>query len=428
MRTRRLLWSVAFRHLLLSACTAVLASYAQASSDDVAAVNVVALTGGNAAENNFLGHIDQMELERLRNKAKTSVGLTKEDATRLVVLDASDQMSDGLLGKYRDGQPLSADESKNLNIYLGAYALQNGVEATKLLLSQGVPPMQGYPYAGSKDMQLVYTQQMSWKDWILGRAASSNEKINSDARIKAGLFLNTAPNESLLPTAQEQSKRYATLDALANSPALATGTFLLGTAIGVSQDKIDAATQVASALSDIGSSFVLPRAGLSPVLGETAAAVKGGVGVNGGVITPGKLIGSTEGLSPAERSFIGEMVSGGKTVEVIPATNAGRTADFFIDGTKVELKTMTNVVNQTSDGLSKSLSSTIMNARGQSGNIIIDARGQAGMRPDIAERGIGRAFGADKDGAIQSITIITKEGSVYVPRKPTSPTPTGDKP
>jgi len=33
-----------------------------------------------------------------------------------------------------------------------------------------------------------------------------------------------------------------------------------------------------------------------------------------------------------------------------------------------------------------------MDARGQSGNIIIDARGQAGMTPEIAERGIARAL------------------------------------
>ncbi len=162
--------------------------------------------------------------------------------------------------------------------------------------------------------------------------------------------------------------------------------------------------------------------GLAPV------SVNGGViapgkliGANGGgLIPPGKLIGSVDGLTTAEQSFIGEMVSGGKTVQVIPSTNAGRTADFFIDGTKYELKTMTSVVNQTSDGLSSAISTTAMNARAQSGNIIIDARGQAGMTSEIAQRGINRAFSADsRTGAkIESITIITPEGTVYVPRTP----------
>lgn len=143
-------------------------------------------------------------------------------------------------------------------------------------------------------------------------------------------------------------------------------------------------------------------------------------GANGGVTATGKLIGSTKGLTTAAQSFIGEMGSGGKTVQVIPATNAERTADFFIDGTKVELKTMSKVVNQTADGLSKSLSSTIMSARGQLGNIIIDARGQVGMTPEIAELGIGRAFGNDSQSGskIQGVTVITSQGTVYIPRKP----------
>jgi len=142
-----------------------------------------------------------------------------------------------------------------------------------------------------------------------------------------------------------------------------------------------------------------------------SVAAKGGM--------PGKLVGSIDNLTAAEQSFVREMVAGGRTVEIIP-TAAGRTADFFIDGVKYELKTMSNVASQTADGLSASLSRTIMGGRGQSGNIIIDARGQAGMTAEIAERGIGRAFGADaRTGSkIQNITVITPEGTVFIPRKP----------
>jgi filamentous hemagglutinin len=104
-------------------------------------------------------------------------------------------------------------------------------------------------------------------------------------------------------------------------------------------------------------------------------------------------------------------------VEIIP-TATGRTADFFIDGVQYELKTMSNVINQTSDGLSASLSRTITNARGQSGNIIIDARAQEGMTIEIIERGITRAFGADKNEKIQNIIVITQQGTLYVPRTP----------
>jgi filamentous hemagglutinin len=133
----------------------------------------------------------------------------------------------------------------------------------------------------------------------------------------------------------------------------------------------------------------------------------------------GKLIGSIDKLTAAEQSFVKEMVAGGKTVEIIPTTTE-RTADFFIDGVRYELKTISNVVNQTSAGLSKALSSTIMDARGQSGNIVIDARSQVGMTTEIAERGVNRAFSADtKTGSkIQSITVIIPEGTIYTPRLP----------
>jgi hypothetical protein len=153
-----------------------------------------------------------------------------------------------------------------------------------------------------------------------------------------------------------------------------------------------------------------------------AAAIIGAIPGEGAIAnagSQGKLIGSIDGLTTAEQGFVNEMVAGGRTVEVIP-TSTGRTADFLINGQPYELKTMTDVTNQTSDGLSKAISSTAMDARGQSGNIVIDARNQPGMTEDIAQRGIDRAYGADsKTGQkIQSITIITSDGTIYAPRKP----------
>jgi filamentous hemagglutinin len=153
---------------------------------------------------------------------------------------------------------------------------------------------------------------------------------------------------------------------------------------------------------------------------SAAMAIAGaipGQGAITGAAQGGKLIGSVEGLTAAEQGFIGEMVAGGRTVEVIPPST-GRTADFLINGQPYELKTMTDVANQTSDGLSKAISSTAMDARGQSGNIIIDARNQPGMTGDIAQRGVERAYGRDNQSGkkIQSITVITSEGSIYVPR------------
>jgi hypothetical protein len=226
----------------------------------------------NATIYNFLGHPDRSELNRLKNKANKGENLTKEEATKLVLLTVSDQISDGLLKKFQEGNPLTADEDKNLRIYLGAYTLQNGEAATKLLLQQGVARTITYPFGGTVEMQLTYAERMSLREWLFGRTKTSDETVFNSARIKAGLFSNTVPNESLTPVALDKSDAYKTLDALFNSPALATSTYLIGMGLGANPKSLETATQAASLLSDIGSSFVLPRAGISPIFGDASAA------------------------------------------------------------------------------------------------------------------------------------------------------------
>jgi filamentous hemagglutinin len=152
-------------------------------------------------------------------------------------------------------------------------------------------------------------------------------------------------------------------------------------------------------------------------LNAMGGAAIGATASNSGNAGAGTLIGDITSLTKAEKSFVAEMVIGGKTVEILP-TSSTRTADFKIDGVQYELKTMANVANESPDGVSKALSSTIMDARGQSGRIIVDARGQNGMTPEVAERGAARAFGRDNQSGskIESITVITSTGTVYVPR------------
>ena len=152
------------------------------------------------------------------------------------------------------------------------------------------------------------------------------------------------------------------------------------------------------------------------LIGPGGVRVVTGSAFGNPVITSGRFIGSMEGLTLAERSVANELVAGGNVIEAIPR-GIGRTADFFINGVPTELKTVSNIVNQTSDGISSSVSSTIMGARSQSPYILIDTRGQPGMTLEIAERSAERAIGRDRDtGAkIKNITILTTEG-IY--RKP----------
>lgn len=103
----------------------------------------------NEVVNNFLGHVDRERLNKLRQKARGKDRLTKDEEQQLVFLEVSDQISDGLLNKYRSGQPLTKFEQQNLAIYLGGYSQQNGKEATQQLIQNGSAPSYTFPYAGS---------------------------------------------------------------------------------------------------------------------------------------------------------------------------------------------------------------------------------------------------------------------------------------
>jgi hypothetical protein len=115
---------------------------------------------------------------------------------------------------------------------------------------------------------------------------------------------------------------------------------------------------------------------------------------------PGSLSGAPAAfakLNKDERNFADELVALGNQIEVVD-TGGDPTPD--------------------SDGLSKSISSTIMEARSQSSRIIIDARGQPGMTREAADQAVKRAYGADLDDRIENITILTPGGPVYAPRQP----------
>lgn len=125
--------------------------------------------------------------------------------------------------------------------------------------------------------------------------------------------------------------------------------------------------------------------------------------------------GDMDRLTDAERSFVERELATGRNVEAIP-TGPDRTPDFRIDGQPVELKTLENIVNQTSDGLSGAISNRALNARGQSGHIVIDGQTQPGLTEEIARRGTVRAFAADAQEGIQSIRVIGPDFDITVPR------------
>jgi hypothetical protein len=149
-------------------------------------------------------------------------------------------------------------------------------------------------------------------------------------------------------------------------------------------------------------------------IGTGLGAVTGPLGGRTGRVS-GRFTGSLDDLTTAERSFVQREVAAGRSIESIPTGN-GRTADFLIDGVQTELKTISGVSNTTSNGISSAMASRIMDGRGQSGHIVVDLTGQKGVTREIAERGIARAYGADRRAGIQSIRAYSDDFDITVPR------------
>lgn len=116
----------------------------------------------------------------------------------------------------------------------------------------------------------------------------------------------------------------------------------------------------------------------------------------------GKLIGSLNGLTQAERSTVQELLAQGKTVQIIPRA-AGKTADFIIDGVITELKTLQGVGPNT-------VKNAIETASRQGNHILIDARNISLTSAEAAQQ-IHRAQG--NIGGLQGrVTVLTRDGTV----------------
>ncbi|WVN06966.1 hemagglutinin repeat-containing protein [Xanthomonas oryzae pv. oryzicola] len=226
---------------------------------------------GNAVENNFLGTAQKQRLESLRAKSEAD-GLTPQEAKELVILDVSDQVSDGLLARYRAGDQLTAADMENLKIYLGNYAAQNGIDAASDLIKNGSVSTYGFPYAGLGADERAYADaHFTWKDMLFGHDKSANEQIFADARMRSDLPYIGAPNESLTPFAMELSRKLAVLDAIGDGVSAAI-VYGVSEAAGTKAETRDLLTLTVGQLSDIGASIILPRTG---ILVETSAKVPG---------------------------------------------------------------------------------------------------------------------------------------------------------
>jgi RHS repeat-associated protein len=114
--------------------------------------------------------------------------------------------------------------------------------------------------------------------------------------------------------------------------------------------------------------------------------------------------------SKAELSIAQKLAGEGKNVEIVAAQGVSRTADFVVNGIKTELKTLQGVSGVATSGTVKS---AIGRGLGQSGNVIVDARGVT-LTAEAAQKGAARAFGADK--RLQVVRIIGKDYDFTIAR------------
>ncbi|SLK14730.1 MULTISPECIES: RHS repeat-associated core domain-containing protein [unclassified Paenibacillus] len=139
---------------------------------------------------------------------------------------------------------------------------------------------------------------------------------------------------------------------------------------------------------------------------------KGGSGTSGSKpSTSGKVSGSLNGLSNAEKKVVNDLINSGKNVEIIPKDpySKVKTPDFKVNGIKTELKTLENAnINTGITRIQKGL-------KQGADTVIIDARA-AGLTVDQAKEIIKRASGTYSNKTIPGkVEIWTNEGNITYP-------------
>ena len=241
-------------------------------------VSTGANIAGNSVENNFLGQHEREELNRLRIKQRNE-GLDPQESLRLALLDAGDQLSDGLLNKALKGDKLSDVQLANLKLYLLNYEIQNGKGSALQLIAEGVRPTQGYPYAGlSPDKEAYMDEFYSWNspgvslvELIGGRDPNEFEKSFKQAVIKSGIQLQRT--EDLMPTVMTQRYDYAVMEALASS-ALAGGAYIWGFSTNMSEQDRNALALTMANISSVLGNVTSVKTGLAPGTGALGVSTK----------------------------------------------------------------------------------------------------------------------------------------------------------
>jgi hypothetical protein len=145
-----------------------------------------------------------------------------------------------------------------------------------------------------------------------------------------------------------------------------------------------------------------------------AMGLLGDNGINGtGVVSGkiGKLIGSTEALTAAEKKVVDDLISQGREIEIIKRSNiqGQKSFDFKVDGVSTELKTIGNL--NTGTGAKRIYEGFQQGAD----TVIIDGR-DAGLTTHLAQEILQRAAGKYPDKMVPgTVQVWTSEGIIIYP-------------
>lgn len=190
-------------------------------------------------------------------------------------------------------------------------------------------------------------------------------------------------------------KDYITGEKLSNSARVIAVVGMV--AGGVGKGVIKGASKVAGEVIEEVGKKVAPKVGNEIVQG-TKKLIK----------ETGKVKGSLNGLSDAEKKVVSDLVASGKNVEIIPKDPAAKvkSPDFKVDGVTTELKTLENL--NTNTGTKR-----IKEAIKQGAEVVIIDGRSAGLSKNQAQEIINRAAGRYENKKIPAkVEIWTTNGKI----------------
>lgn len=238
-----------------------------------------AAMAGNQVVNNFLAHQQKKQLDDLRKKSVAG-GLSVDESRALVALEIADQMSDELLAKFSNGQPMTRDQKNDLAVYVTAFteskygasfrdlapeAAMNLVGQELRKLSDSSPSSSAkYPYAASNDAMAAWVKETypggeRLFAYLFGAAPQSTERdIFLAAKKDIGMMGDRQWNESLLPSSISRNAMGVEIEPLRNSGTAALG-YLAGQALGYDKEDKDRIATFLSIASDIYGAMLFPK-------------------------------------------------------------------------------------------------------------------------------------------------------------------------